>query len=109
MSSMSHRITSVALAGLLTAGLSRAAAAADSTPAAPPGSAAHARNAVYVAGGWSFQGHQATAPRAGWVWVPGQWENPPVAGAQYEPGHWGFAGAWYSWIPGYWEEPRGAR
>jgi hypothetical protein len=105
MSSITHRITSLALAGLLSAGLSRAAPAADSTTA-PVAVRAHARGAVYVAGGWSFQGNQTTAPKAGWVWVPGHWENPPVAGSQYEEGHWGFAGDWYSYIPGHWDLPR---
>ena len=108
MSSISQRITGLALAGLLSVGLSHAAPA-DSTTAAPAGARAHARGAVYVAGGWSFQGHQTTAPRAGWAWVAGHWENPPVAGSQYEEGHWGFAGDWYSWIPGHWDVPRGAK
>jgi len=109
MSSISHRITSLALAGLLSAGLSRAAAAVDSTTAVPRGAPAHSRNAIYIAGGWSFQGNQTTAPNGGWVWVPGHWEEPPVAGSQYDPGHWGFAGGWWSWIPGSWEEPFGAK
>jgi hypothetical protein len=29
-----------------------------------------------------------------------------VAGSQYEEGHWGFAGDWYSYIPGHWDLPR---
>jgi hypothetical protein len=109
MSTISHRITGLALAGLLSAGLTRAAPPADSMAAAPAGARAHAHGAVYVGGGWSFQGNQTTAPNAGWVWVPGQWENPPAAGSQYEAGHWGFAGDWYSWIPGHWDLPRATR
>jgi hypothetical protein len=103
MSSISQRITGLALAGLLSVGLSRAAPA-DSTNA--PSAGAHARGAVYVAGGWGFQGSQTTAPNAGWAWVPGHWENPPAAGSQYEEGHWGFAGDWYSYIPGHWDVPQ---
>jgi hypothetical protein len=106
MSSISRRITGLALAGLVSGALSRAAPAADSTTDASGGARAHSRGAVYVAGGWSFQGNQNAAPNAGWVWVPGHWENPPVAGSQYEAGHWGFAGDWYSWIPGHWDVPR---
>ena len=109
MSTISHRITGLALAGLLSARLTSATPPADPTSLTSPGASAHSRNAAYIAGGWSFQGNQTTAPNAGWAWVPGHWENPPVAGSQYEAGHWGFAGDWYSWIPGHWDLPRGPR
>ena len=106
MSSTAHSITGLALAALVAAGLSRPAPTTDSTTTTTVAASAHARGAIYVAGGWSFQGNQTTAPNGGWVWVPGHRENPPVAGSQYEEGHWGFAGDWYSFIPGHWDLPR---
>jgi hypothetical protein len=59
-------------------------------------------DAIWMAGFWDLQGNRNTAPRAGWVWVPGQWVTPPVRGARWDPAHWGWSGGWWSWIPGHW-------
>lgn len=58
--------------------------------------------AVWVPGFWDIQGDRNTGARAGWVWVSGRWIEPPVAHAQWDPGHWGWSDGWYSWIPSHW-------
>jgi Ion channel len=63
-----------------------------------------AAGAVRVPGFWDLQGDRMTAPRAGWVWVPGRWLTPPFRGAQWNPAHWGWADGWWSWIPGHWQK-----
>jgi hypothetical protein len=68
--------------------------------------AEHAAGAVWVPGFWNFEGDRMTAPHAGWVWVPGRLEKPPMAGAYWDEAHWGFDKEWWSWIPGHWDEPR---
>ena len=131
MSNFPHPAKSLIVAAALSLGLGRVAGAqtAVAAPAeqtntavfrskeplkAPPlkpelEGQGHSRDAVWIPGFWDLEGDRATAPRAGWVWVPGRWEEPPVRGAQWDPGHWGFGNAWWSWIPGHWDEPRRAR
>lgn len=80
-------------------------------PAYPPAPkretkpAAPSPDAVWVTGFWDLRGDRATAPRAGWTWVPGRWITPPVPHARWDPGHWGWSDEWYSWIPGHWVVP----
>ena len=61
--------------------------------------------AVWVPGFWNLEGDPMTAPRGGWVWVPGRLENPPMPGASWDDAHWGWNAGWYTWIPGHWDEP----
>jgi hypothetical protein len=60
-------------------------------------------NAVWVAGFWDLKGDPATAPRGGWLWVPGRWTEPPAPGAYWDASHWGWSDEWWSWIPGHWD------
>jgi hypothetical protein len=73
-------------------------------PAAKPETkdSAPSADAVRIAGYWDLRGDPATAPRAGWVWVPGSWIVPPFRGAHWDPAHWGWRDEWWSWIPGHW-------
>lgn len=57
---------------------------------------------VRIPGFWDLQGDPMTAPRGGWVWVPGRWAVPPFRGAYWDAGHWGWVDEWWSWIPGHW-------
>ena len=130
MSTRRSWITSLAMAAGLSLGLSRSGMAqftdspesANSLPVTPvimtiyrvkepprvpmakpeTRSPAPTSGAFWRAGFWDFQGDRNTAPRAGWVWVPGQWLQPPFKGATYVPAHWGYADEWWSWIPGHW-------
>ena len=125
---ISRRVTAFVLAAALSLGLSQAAVAQApgkgeilsqhaavyrakepvKAPAAKPetkGSAPSA-DAVRIPGFWDLQGDLATAPRAGWVWVPGRWIVPPVPGARWDEAHWGWSDEWWSWIPGHWDERR---
>lgn len=122
MSRMRGRITSLAIAAGLCLGVSRSGRAqfteapesANSLPVTvtvyrvkePPKvpmakpetkSPAPSPGAFWRAGFWDFQGNQYTAPRAGWVWVPGQWLMPPFPGASYVPAHRGWSDNWWSW------------
>jgi hypothetical protein len=138
MSIIGHRITSLAIAGMLCIGMRRSgfaqtAATADAvsietvsvtvyrvkTPAMAPiaksetKGRAPSKDAIWVPGFWNLQGNPNTGPSAGWVWVPGRWLTPPVAGARWDPAHWGWSDdqstnegergeRWWSWIPGQW-------
>lgn len=69
----------------------------------------HARmpaGAVWVPGFWDLEGDPRTAPHAGWVWVAGRFEEPPMPGAHWDEGHWGWDRQWWTWIPGHWDEPK---
>ena len=68
--------------------------------------AVHTAGAVWVPGFWNFEGHPKTAPRGGWVWVPGRLEKPPMPGAYWDEAHWGWSSGWFTWVPGHWDEPR---
>ena len=61
--------------------------------------------AVWVAGFWDLRGDPTSAARAGWVWMPGRWIEPPVPNASWDPGHWGWSANWYTWIPAHWVVP----
>jgi hypothetical protein len=127
MSIIGHGIRAFAVAGVLCVGLSASGAAqmADTTdalsietvnvtvyrvkqPVTVPSAKSEAKgrapsaDGIWVAGFWDLQGDRNTAPRVGWVWVPGQWLTPPVRGARWDPAHWGWSYGWWSWIPGHW-------
>jgi hypothetical protein len=80
-------------------------------PTNPPAARAETRGrvpsagAVWVAGFWDLRGDPNSAARAGWVWVPGRWIEPPVPDARWDPGHWGWSDDWYTWIPAHWVVP----
>ena len=128
MAIIGHRVTSLAIAGVLCLGLSRSgmaqtADAGDAASVQPvnvtvyrtkqpvkvPTSKSEAKgpapsaDAIWRSGFWDFQGDRYSAPRAGWVWIPGQWLTPPFRGASYDPAHWGWSDEWWSWIPGHWK------
>lgn len=131
MSIIGHRITSVAIAGVLSIGLSRSGRAqmADTVnavsietvdvtvyrvkePAKAPiaksetKGRAPSKDAIWVPGFWNLQGDPNAGSRAGWVWVPGRWLTPPVAQARWDPAHWGWSDYWWSWRPGHWVQRR---
>lgn len=60
---------------------------------------------VWVPGFWDFRDNPQQATRAGWVWVPGRWLEPPVPGARWDEGHWDWDRGWYTWIPSHWVVP----
>jgi|SRR5882724_6580762 len=111
-----HRITSLAIAGLLCLGLSRSGMAqmahpSDAAsvqavnvtvyrtkqPVKAPITKSEAKgprpsaDAIWIAGFWNFQGDRYTTPSGGWVWVPGRWLTPPVRNARWDPAHWGWS------------------
>jgi hypothetical protein len=115
-----HRVTIAGLAALL--GMARAAAAQAAVPgllsdasAVVAIEAVHrgehkasprlSAEAVWVPGFWDFRESRQLAPRAGWVWVPGRWLEPPVPGARWDAGHWDWDRGWYTWIPSHWVVP----
>ena len=65
---------------------------------------APSKDAIWVPGFWDLQGDRSTGPRAGWVWVAGQWLTPPARHAHWFPAHWGWSDGWWSWIPGHWTQ-----
>jgi hypothetical protein len=109
MSALSHRVAGSTMALLLSAvavPLSHAQPAADSSPRPRVGKhVEHATDGVWIPGFWDLRGDPHTAPRGGWVYVPGQWVTPPVAGARWVPGDWGYSADPWSWTPGHWELP----
>ena len=152
MGTISHRFTAFAFAAALSLGLTRVGAAQAANPQrfqpVDTGSVQKVSTTVYrakeplqppqrlpeikvrapsvratwVVGSWEFRGDPRTGSRAGWVWVPGRWIEPPVPGAVWDPGHWAFnanangaeplglsaslqhGDAWWSWIPGHWDD-----
>jgi hypothetical protein len=130
MSIIGRRIGGLAVAGALCIGLSRNVAAqmADTTstvtietvdvtvyrvkeaPKAPTAKSeargrAPSKDAIWRPGYWNLLADRNTGSKAGWVWVPGRWETPPVKTARWEPAHWGWSDEWWSWIPGHWVQP----
>ena len=122
-----HRVAAVVCAAALSVIISRTGAAQmaresgirmeggavyhSRTPVAPPAARTEAKpaersaGAVWVPGFWNLEGDPRTAPNAGWVWVPGRLEQPPMPGAHWDEAHWGWDAEWWSWIPGHWDEP----
>jgi hypothetical protein len=56
---------------------------------------------IWVRGNWEWQGNQ-------WVWVDGHWER-ERAGYTFEPGHWEQRGNRWHWIEGHWVAGGGVR
>ena len=127
MRMLKHRVSAVVCAAALSMILTRTGAAQmarepeiqmetqavyrSRIPLRPPAARAEARSAVRTAGAvwvpgfWDLEGDRMTAPRGGWVWVPGRLETPPTPGASWDDAHWGWNAGWYTWIPGHWDEP----
>lgn len=127
MRTFQHRVAAVVCAAALSMIVSRTGAAqaapapgiqAESravyrtkNPMAPPAAKTEAKpaerkaGAVWIPGFWDITGDPHTAPNAGWVWVPGRLEEPPMKGAHWDEAHWGWQDEWWSWIPGHWDEP----
>jgi hypothetical protein len=125
---ISRRATAFVLAAALSLGLSQAAVAQApgqgpiliettaiyramepvKAPAPKPETKGRApsADAIRIPGFWDLQGDPATAPRGGWVWVPGRWIAPPFPGARWDLAHWGWHDGWWSWVPGHWDERR---
>ena len=123
---ISHRVTPFVFAAALSLGLSQAGMAQAAGPGAiltenvtvyrarepmkPPAAKPETKgtppsaDAVRIRGYWDLRGDPASAPRAGWVWVPGRWIVPPFRGARWDPAHWGWRDDWFSWIPGHWDQ-----
>jgi hypothetical protein len=128
MSIISRRVTTFVFAAAMSVGLSQAGMAQIAgpgairtetvvvyrakeplrAPVAKPEAkgSAPSKGAIRLAGFWDLQGNPATAPNAGWVWVPGRWIVPPFPGAHWDPAHWGWRDDWWSWIPGHWIQRR---
>ena len=91
-----HRISVYGVAALMGLGTTRAAAAQTAAPtllsdasavtevetlhraSTKTQAATLSAEAVRVPGFWDFRESPQRAPRAGWVWVPGTWLQPPV-------------------------------
>lgn len=104
MDRVANGMAACALAALLAVGGSRSAAAQMVAPSHSSGKALSA-DAVWVPGFWDLRDDPGTTPRAGWVWIAGRWLEPPVPGARWDPGHWGWSNEWYTWIPAHWVVP----
>jgi hypothetical protein len=127
MRTIGHRCVSLATTGMLWFGFGRTAVAQTAAAANVIGvetvtvtvyrvkdqptvraaktetrSRAPSKDAVWIPGFWTLQADRNTAPRAGWVWVSGQWLTPPFRGASWIPAHWGYSDDWWSWDPGHW-------
>ena len=130
MAIIEKRITCLAIAGVLCAGVSRSGMAqmADTVgaviietvespvyrvkelPKAPTAKSetkgrAPSTSAIWVPGFWDLRADRNTGSRAGWVWVSGRWLTPPARQARWDPAHWGWSEEWWSWIPGHWVQP----
>jgi hypothetical protein len=109
MSALLQQVTGTALAVVLVPGtvLSRGIQPVPIEAARPPvtRSVSHAANAVWIPGFWDLKGDPASSTRGGWVYIPGQWITPPIPGARWVPGEWGWYNEWWSWSPGHWELP----
>jgi hypothetical protein len=119
-----HRVSASVLALALTGGLIRSGVAqpvghresltetvvsygAQERPKPPAAKSQAVAPTVWVPGFWDLEGDPATAPRGGWVWVPGRRVPAPVAGARWVSGDWGWQNGWWSWIPGHWDTSAG--
>lgn len=108
MSALLHQVAGAALAVMLAPGtvpssLTQFAPVEPRPPVTMP--VAHATNAVWIPGFWDLKGDPGSSPRAGWVYVPGQWIAPPVPGARWVSGDWGWDSDWWTYTPGHWELP----
>ncbi len=101
---MNTKLTTVALAALLFAGLPLASSSAQvgiSVAIAPPAIPVYeqplcpAPGYIWTPGYWAYADF-------GYYWVPGVWVAPPRIGFLWTPGYWGYRGGGYYFNQGYW-------
>ena len=101
---MKTKVSVVALAALLFAGLplaSTSAYVAVSVGIAPPAIPIYTQpycpgpGYIWTPGYWAWDGF-------GYYWVPGVWVYPPRIGFLWTPGYWGYSGGSYVFNDGYW-------
>ena len=101
---MKTKVSAVALAALLFAGLplaSTSAYVAVSVGIAPPAIPIYTQpycpgpGYIWTPGYWAWDGF-------GYYWVPGVWVYPPQIGFLWTPGYWGYSGGSYVFNDGYW-------
>ena len=101
---MKTKVSVVALAALLFAGLplaSTSAYVAVSVGIAPPAIPIYQQpycpgpGYIWTPGYWAWDGF-------GYYWVPGAWVYPPRIGFLWTPGYWGYSGGSYVFNDGYW-------
>ncbi len=101
---MKTKVSTVALAALLFAGLplaSTSAYVAVSVGIAPPAIPIYTQpycpgpGYIWTPGYWAYGDF-------GYYWVPGVWVYPPQIGFLWTPGYWGYSGGSYVFNDGYW-------
>ncbi len=101
---MKTRLSAVALAALLFAGLPLASTSAYvgvSVGIAPPAIPIYEQpyapgpGYIWTPGYWGYADF-------GYYWVPGVWVLPPAVGLLWTPGYWGYRGGSYLFNEGYW-------
>ena len=101
---MKTKVSAVALAALLFAGLplaSTSAYVAVSVGIAPPAIPIYTQpycpgpGYIWTPGYWAYGDF-------GYYWVPGVWVYPPQIGFLWTPGYWGYSGGSYVFNDGYW-------
>ncbi len=101
---MNTKLTTIALAALLFAGLPLASSSAQvgiSVAIAPPEIPVYeqplcpAPGYLWTPGYWDYADF-------GYYWVPGVWVAPPRIGFLWTPGYWGYRGGGYYFNQGYW-------
>jgi hypothetical protein len=101
---MNTKLTTVALAALLFAGLPLASSSANigiSVGIAPPAIPLYAQpycpapGYIWTPGYWAYADF-------GYYWVPGVWVAPPRVGLLWTPGYWGYSDGRYLFNEGYW-------
>ena len=101
---MKTKVSTVALAALLFAGLplaSTSAYVAVSVGIAPPAIPIYTQpycpgpGYIWTPGYWAYGDF-------GYYWVPGVWVYPPQIGFLWTPGYWGYSGGSYAFNDGYW-------
>ena len=100
---MKIKLSSLALAALVFAGLPLASSSAQigvSITVAPPPIPVYEQPACPVEGYLWTPGYWAYD--ADYYWVPGVWIAPPRARVLWTPGYWGFEGGGYGFHEGYW-------
>ena len=101
---MKTKVSTIALAALLFAGLplaSTSAYVAVSVGIAPPAIPIYTQpycpgpGYIWTPGYWAYSDF-------GYYWVPGVWVYPPQIGFLWTPGYWGYRGGSYAFNDGYW-------
>ena len=101
---MKTKVSTIALAALLFAGLplaSTSAYVAVSVGIAPPAIPIYQQpycpgpGYIWTPGYWAYGDF-------GYYWVPGVWVYPPQIGFLWTPGYWGYSGGSYGFNDGYW-------